>query len=72
MMFTINTSTSRNPPCGGTSGTTTDRWGGRRWLIDIETLDDLIKFAAEQDLIISVGCHGTDYPNIEIYDDYRE
>lgn len=40
------------------------------WFIEIETLDDLVAFAAAQGLVIVSADNGD--PRLEIYDYYRE
>lgn len=38
------------------------------WAIDIASLDDLLKLAEKNEIIVSMG----EMPSVEIYDDYRE
>lgn len=39
-----------------------------QWVIQIESLEELLQFAGKSEIIVSGG----DAPYIEIYDDYRE
>lgn len=42
------------------------------WVVEIGTLDDLLRMAKEQGGEIIVSEPAGDLPEIEIYDDYRE
>lgn len=46
-----------------------------RWVMEVASLEQLIKILADQEhsfIISKPGEVWPDYPNIEIYDDYRE
>lgn len=46
--------------------------GEREWFIEINNLDDLLKLKSKYgDLVLGEHC-SSDFPSIEIYDDYRE
>lgn len=43
-----------------------------RWVIEIDGLQDLLKFISENEDLAVITVAGEDMPSIEIYDDYRE
>lgn len=47
---------------------TSDRWGGPKYKVEINSLKELIKFQQDCDCFIILK----DGNEIEIYDDYRE
>ena len=66
---------SENPPCAGARlEEKGDFWRSNKWVVDIDSLEALMKIVeAEGEIIISGPCHeNNNRPEIEIYDDYRE
>ena len=68
------------PPCDGcraedyTERINRHNVQDRGWFRDLESLEELLEFVAEQRVPVIVGPYtfAPDIPTIEIYDDYRE
>ena len=66
---------SEEPPCEGAYlDVKGDEWERNKWAIEIDSLEALMKLTEiEGQVVVSRPCdYNDDFPEIEIYDTYRE
>jgi len=66
---------SEEPPCEGAYlDVKGDEWNSNKWALEVDSLEALVKLTdVEGQIVVSPPSDYTDnYPEIEIYDTYRE
>ena len=71
MKFNVSTTSCRVPPYEGAKCMGKDQWDNEKWIIEVNSLEELLAVSDKSDCSIIVQ-RGEEENYIEIYDGYRE